>query len=58
MEGVGTSPAQRLMGRRCKTLLPVAATLLQPRYSTEEDTRALVGMSSASSIITTSTPSR
>ena len=43
-EGVGTSPAQRLMGRRCKTLLPVAATLLQPRYSTEEDTRALVGM--------------
>ena len=31
-EGVGTSPAQRLMGRRCKTLLPVAGTLLQPRY--------------------------
>ena len=29
-EGVGTSPAQRLMGRRCKTLLPVAGTLLQP----------------------------
>ena len=29
-EGVGTSPAQRLMGRRCKTLLPVASTLLQP----------------------------
>ena len=42
-EGVGTSPAQRLMGRRCKTLLPVAGTLLQPRYSTEEETRALMG---------------
>ena len=42
-EGVGTSPAQRLMGCRCKTLLPVAGTLLQPRYSTEEDTRALMG---------------
>lgn len=42
-EGIGTSPAQRLMGRRCKTLLPVAGTLLQPRYSTEEETRALIG---------------
>ena len=42
-EGVGTSSAQRLMGRRCKTLLPVAGTLLQPRYSTEEDTRAIIG---------------
>lgn len=31
------------MGCRCKTLLPVAGTLLQPRYSTEEDTRALMG---------------
>ena len=40
-EGFGTSPAQRLMGRRCKTLVPVAGTLLQPRYSTE--TRALIG---------------
>ncbi|KAL9951231.1 hypothetical protein ACROYT_G043856 [Oculina patagonica] len=27
--GIGTSPAQRLMGRRCKTLLPVAGSLLQ-----------------------------
>ena len=42
-EGIGTSPAQRLLGRRCKTLLPVTGTLLQPRYSTEEDTRALMG---------------
>lgn len=31
------------MGRRCKTLLPVAGSLLQPRYSTEEETRRLIG---------------
>ncbi|XP_031558616.1 uncharacterized protein LOC116295052 [Actinia tenebrosa] len=31
------------MGRRCKTLLPMAGTLLQPRYATEEETRKLVG---------------
>ena len=43
-EGVGTSPAQRLMGRCCKTLLPVAGTLLKPRYDTEVDARALTGM--------------
>ena len=42
-KGVGTSPAQRLMGRRCKTLLPVAGALLQPRHSTTEETRALTG---------------
>ena len=42
-EGVGTSPAQRLVGRRCKTLLPVAGTLLTPNYPTEEDTRAIMG---------------
>ena len=42
-EGVGTSPAQRLMGRRCKTLLPIASTLLQPRYSTDEESRAIMG---------------
>ena len=41
-EGVGTSPAQRFLGRRCKTLLPTAGTLLQPQYSTERDTRALM----------------
>ncbi len=29
IEGVGTSPAQRLMGRRGKTLLPTAGTLLK-----------------------------
>ena len=42
--GMGTSPAQRLMGRRCKTLLQVAGSLLQPQYATEEDTRALIGV--------------
>ena len=31
------------MGRRCKTLVPEADTLLKPRYSTEEETRALTG---------------
>ncbi|PFX15885.1 Retrovirus-related Pol polyprotein from transposon 17.6 [Stylophora pistillata] len=41
--GIGTSPAQRLMGRRCKTLLPVAGSLLQPNFPTEEDTRKLIG---------------
>ena len=41
--GIGSSPAQRLMGRRCKTLLPVAGSLLQPNFPTEEDTRKLIG---------------
>ena len=41
--GIGTSPAQRLMGRRCKTLLPIAGKLLQPRYNTEGEARALLG---------------
>ncbi len=29
-EGLGNSPAQRLFSRRCKTRLPIAASLLQP----------------------------
>lgn len=41
--GIGTSPAQRLFGQ-CKTLLPIAGSLLQPSYPTEEDTRKLVGV--------------
>ena len=41
-EGIGTSPAQRFLGHRCKTRLPVSRQLLQPRYSTEDDTEALV----------------
>ena len=39
----GANPAQRLMGRCCKTLLPAASTLLQPRYSTDEESRAIIG---------------
>ena len=42
-EGIGTSPAQRLLGRRCRTLLPIADSLLRPRYDTDGDTRALIG---------------
>ena len=42
-ECMSTSPAQRLMGRRCKTLLPTAGTLLKPRYDSDTDTRALAG---------------
>ena len=41
--GIGTSPAQHLMGRCCKTLLPIAGSLLQPNFPTEEDTRKLLG---------------
>ena len=40
-EGVGTSPAQRLMGRRCKTLLPTTDTLLKPQYGVNSDTQAV-----------------
>ena len=39
-EGIGLRPAQRLMERRCKTLLPVVGALLQPRYSTEQEMRS------------------
>ena len=41
--GIGTSTAQHLMGRRCKTLLPIAGSLLQPSFPTEEDTRKMLG---------------
>ena len=42
-EGVGTSPAQRFLGRRCKTLLPITGSLLQPDYRgpTEKDRQAI-----------------
>ena len=43
-EGMGTSPAQRLLGRRCRTLLPIADSLLKPRYDTDTDNRALIGI--------------
>ena len=39
---IGSSPAQCLFGRRCKTLLHVAGSLLQPSYPTEEDTRKMI----------------
>ena len=38
-EGMDTSPSQRLMGRRCKTVMPCISTLLEPRYITEKDTK-------------------
>ena len=31
------------MGHRCKTLIPVAGTLLKPNYPTEKDTQAIMG---------------
>ena len=42
-EGVGSSPAQRFLGRRCRMLLPVTEALLQPEYDTMADSRALRG---------------
>ena len=40
-EGIGTSPSQRFLGRRCKTLLPISGSLLKPRYPVEEDAQAI-----------------
>ena len=34
-EGVGTSPAQRFLGRRCKTLEPTTTAGLEPQYQTK-----------------------
>ena len=42
-EGVGTSPAQRFLGRRCRTLLPMFQSQLIPQYPTEDAARALQG---------------
>ena len=39
-EGLGTSPAQRFMGRRCKTLLPITTSRLQPTFPTDADVQA------------------
>ena len=36
-EGMTTSPAQRLMGRRCRTLLPASNELFHPRYAIKEE---------------------
>ena len=40
-EGMGTSPAQRFLGRRCKTLLPITKSLLSPRYPVKQDVQEL-----------------
>ena len=36
-EGMSTSPAQRLFGRRTKTTTPTSGSLLQPKYDVEDD---------------------
>ena len=38
-EGMDTSPAQRLMGRRCKTLLPTTSELLKPQSVYTEEAK-------------------
>ena len=40
-EGIDTSPAQRLVGRRCKTLFPTTEGLLKPRFSLVADVSKL-----------------
>ena len=40
-EGIGTSPAQRFLGRQCRTLLPATNSLLQPQFSIQEYTQQL-----------------
>ena len=40
-EGMDTSPAQRLLGRRCKTLLPTSGSLLTPEFSLINDAAKL-----------------
>ena len=40
-EGIGSSPAQRIMGRRCKTTLPMSEALLQPSFCVDGDAIAL-----------------
>ena len=39
-EGVGISPAQKLVGRRCRTSLPTSRHNLRPRHSTEHEKQA------------------
>ena len=40
-EGIDTSPAQRLVDRRCKTLFPTTEGLLKPRFSLVTDVSKL-----------------
>ena len=49
-EGMDTSLAQRLMGRRCRTLLPMSESLLQPSYSLRGYLRALAQMKNGSTL--------
>ena len=35
-----TSPAQRLMSRNCRMLLPMSESLLRPSYALRDDVRA------------------
>ena len=42
-EGLGSSLAQRFLGRRCRTMLPMTETLLKPAYDTTAAARALKG---------------
>lgn len=38
--GINLSPAQRLLNRRTRTLLPTAASLLEPKTVDSENTKA------------------
>jgi len=49
-EGMTSSPSQRFMGRRCKTLLPTTSRLLHPRFETEQTTRELCDRQAAQKI--------
>ena len=56
-QGMTTSPAQRLMNRRTKTLLPVTENLLQPQVpDQEEQHRLLRKRQQTQAIITTEPP--
>lgn len=48
---IGTSPAQRLMGRQCKTLLPIAGTLLMPRHNNTAWRNTSIGRSKGTAAI-------
>ena len=41
-QGTSTSPAQRLMSRRTKTLLPTKETLLKPQVPDPEEQQRLL----------------
>ena len=41
-EGVGTSLAQRFLGRWCRTLLPVTHSQLTPQYKTDDTDQTLL----------------